>query len=251
MKAMTDPDPQVRKAAVWISESFLEKNDEAIINSLAALKSDTSADVRVQLSLSLRGSNNAKAQTILQELLAENKDNQMIRFSSSIYAEAKKTAEEEARRTKNLSPADRKLVTDGALIYKQLCSSCHGMDGKGITIGGGPMPAPPLAGSPRVRGDKIMLTQLLLLGLQGPVDGKTYPNTMPAMKAQDDQWIASVLSYIRNSSELGNKSSVVTEAEVKKIRAESPKDMGSGFTIQLLEIFKLGRAERTNWDKKK
>ena len=82
------------------------------------------------------------------------------------------------------------------------------------------MPAPPLAGSPRVKGDKIMNIQLLLYGLQGPVDGKTYTNMMPSMAANDDKWIASVLSYIRNSSELGNNASVVTPEEVKTVQGK-------------------------------
>jgi mono/diheme cytochrome c family protein len=110
------------------------------------------------------------------------------------------------------------------------------------------MPAPPLAGSPRVQGDKIALTQLLLYGLYGPVDGKTYPDRMPAMGGNSDEWLASVLSYIRNSGDLGNKSSVVTPEEVKEVRANTP-NMKDGFTLQLLEIFKLGRAENANWKK--
>lgn len=110
------------------------------------------------------------------------------------------------------------------------------------------MPAPPLAGSPRVKGDKILNIQLLLNGLKGPVDGKTYPDMMPSMGGNDDEWLASVLSYIRNSSELGNKASVVTPGEVKNVRATTPKIPG-GMTLQLLEIFKLGRAEKTNWSK--
>ena len=173
----------------------------------------------------------------------------MMQFSYATFVEAQKTKEEEARRTKNLSPADRELVRNGATIYKQLCINCHGEGGKGVQIGGKQMPAPPLAGSPRVRGDKIMNIQLLLLGLQGPVDGKTYPNTMPAISGNDDKWIASVLSYIRNSSELGNKASVVTPEEVKRVRADSPKEIPGGMTLQLLEIFKLGRAERANWNR--
>jgi hypothetical protein len=87
--------------------------------------------------------------------------------------------------------------------------------------------------------------------LKGPVDGKTYTNIMPSMAANDDKWIASVLSYIRNSSELGNNTSVVTPEEVKTVRENSPKEISGGATLQLLEIFKLGRAESTNWDKKK
>jgi mono/diheme cytochrome c family protein len=251
IKAFADGEAQVRKTAVWISEMYLRQNDKEIVDQLAKLKDDPSADVRIQLSLSLRSYKNNNTQPILQELLAANKGNEMMQFSYATFIEAQKTKEAEEQRTKNLSPADRELVANGATIYKQLCSNCHGRDGKGILIGGKDMPAPPLAGSPRVRGDKVLNIQLLLYGLQGPVDGKTYTNTMPSMAGNTDKWIASVLSYIRNSSELGNKASVVTEEEVKTVRANSPKEIPGGITLQLLEIFKLGRAENTNWDKKR
>jgi mono/diheme cytochrome c family protein len=246
--AFADEHPQVRKAAVWISELFIQKNDREIIGKLATLKEDPSPDVRIQLSLSLRSNQLNKAQAIVKDLLAANPDNQLMQFSYTTFTESQKTLEAEKLRTRNLSLADRKLVSNGATIFKQLCAACHGPDGKGITIGGKDMPAPPLAGSPRVRGDKISLIQLLLYGLQGPVDGKTYKDIMPAMGSNNDEWIASVLSYIRNSGELGNSSSIVTTEEVKSVRATTPK-MKEPFTLQLLEIFKLGRAERTNWSK--
>jgi mono/diheme cytochrome c family protein len=249
--AFADPDAQVRKTAVWISEMYIKQNDKEILEQLTKMKDDPSADVRVQLSLSLRSFKNKQAQNMLKELLAANKTNEMMQFSYTTFIEAQKMREAEEQRTKNLSAADRELVTNGAVIYKQLCVNCHGEGGKGIVIGGKEMPAPPLAGSPRVRGDKIMNIQLLLYGLQGPVDGKSYPNSMPPMAANTDKWIASVLSYIRNSSELGNQSSVVTAEEVKTVRANSPKEIPGGITLQLLEIFKLGRAENTNWDKKR
>ncbi|CAN5180484.1 hypothetical protein BH11BAC6_BH11BAC6_07880 [soil metagenome] len=249
--ALNDADAPVRKTAVWISEMYIKQNDKEILDQLAKMKDDASADVRIQLSLSLRSTTNSQAQNILKALLAANKNNEMMQFSYTTFIKTQKTRDAEEQRTKNLSPADRELVTKGAVIYKQLCSNCHGENGKGITIGGKEMPAPPLAGSPRLRGDKIMNIQLLLYGLKGTVDGKTYPNTMPSMAANDDKWIASVLSYVRNSSELGNMSSVVTEEEVKTVRANSPKEIPGGITLQLLEIFKLGRAENTNWDKKR
>jgi mono/diheme cytochrome c family protein len=172
-----------------------------------------------------------------------------MQFSFATFAESQKMIEAERARTRNLSPADRELVTKGATIFNQLCATCHGPNGKGITVAGSDkMPAPPLVGSPRVRGDKTLVIQLLLNGMRGPVDGKTYTDMMPAMGSNDDKWIASVLSYIRNSGELGNKSSVVTPAEVTEVRANTPVIPG-GMTQQELEIFKLGRAERTNWSK--
>lgn len=249
--ALADSDAQVRKTAVWISEMYIKKNDREILSELSKLKDDPSADVRIQLSLSLRASSFPQAQALIKYLLDANKSNEMMQFSYTTFTGAQKIREEEARRTKNLSAADRELVMNGAIIYKQLCVNCHGEGGKGIVMAGKEMPAPPLAGSPRVRGDKILNTQLLLWGLSGPVDGKTYTNTMPSMSANDDKWIASVLSYIRNSSELGNRASVVTPEEVKTVRAGSPKTIPGGATLQLLEIFKLGRAENTNWDKKR
>ncbi len=246
-RAFTDADPQVRKTAVWISELFLEKNDAETMNELAKLSKDPSPDVRIQLSLSLRGNKSAKAQEIVKELLFNNMDNELMQFSHTTFVETRKRTDAELERTRNLSAADRKLVTRGATIFKQLCATCHGADGKGITIGGKEMPAPPLVGSPRVRGDKVLNIQLLLNGLKGPVDGKTYPDIMPSMAGNDDEWIASVLSYVRNSSDLGNNASVVTEDEVKEVRAHTPRIPG-GMTIQQLEIFKLGRAERKNWN---
>jgi mono/diheme cytochrome c family protein len=248
--ALADKDAQVRKTAVWISEMFIRKNDKGVISRLGDMVNDKNADVKVQLSLSLRSSKNTDAQQIVKKLVNDNKSNSMIQFSYTTFLEAQKNREEELKRTKNLGPAERKLITEGATIYKQLCATCHGADGKGVSVAGRDMPAPPLAGSPRVKGDKIALTQLLLNGLTGPVDGKTYADKMPSMWAQSDEWIASVLSYIRNSNDLGNKSSVVTTEEVKEIRANTPK-IPEGMTLQMLEIFKLGRAEKSNWDKKK
>ncbi len=182
-------------------------------------------------------------------MVEENKNNQLLQFSYTTFIDTRKRLEEERKRTLNLSVEDRNLVTRGSTIYKQLCASCHGPDGKGVAIGGKPIPAPPLVGSPRVKGDKILLTQLLLNGLKGPVDGKTYPDMMPPMDGNDDEWIASVLSYIRNSGDLGNNSSVITKDEITEIRKNTPKIQG-GMTIQMLEIFKLGRAEKANWKKK-
>ncbi|UFH54977.1 HEAT repeat domain-containing protein [Spirosoma sp. KNUC1025] len=248
-KAFTDSDAQVRKAAVWISEVYLAKKDQEIIEKLATLTNDSSPDVRIQLALSLRNHKTPRTQELVKQLLADNPKNELMQFSFTTFAESQKVQQAELERTRNLSPADRALVTNGATIFKQLCATCHGPDGKGIVVAGSKqMPAPPLVGSPRVKGDKTLVIQLLLNGMKGPLDGKTYTDMMPAMGSNDDKWIASVLSYVRNSSELGNKSSVVTAKEVADVRANTPVIPG-GMTQQELEIFKLGRAERTNWSK--
>lgn len=249
--AFADEDANVRKTAVWASELYLDKNDEEVISQVSKLQGDTSADVKIQVMLSLRTNKTASAQKIVKDLIAQNSGNELMQLSYKIFEETKIKTEAELARIKNLSPADRELVSKGAVHYKQLCSSCHGPDGKGILIGSNPMPAPPLVGSARVVGDKIALIQLMLLGLQGPVDGKDYPNTMVPMAHTSDEYLASVLSYIRNSSDLSNKSSVVTEAEVKEVRSFTQYKVEGGTTLRSLEIGKLGRAENKNWDRKR
>lgn len=249
--ALADDDATVRKTAIWAGELFVLKNDEEVIAQLGTLQRDSSADVRIQLSLSLRTNKTPAAKKIIQDILAANPDNELMQFSYQTFEESRIQTEIEQARIKNLSPADRALVATGAIHYKQLCSSCHGPDGNGIIIGSNPMPAPPLVGSARVTGDKIALIQLMLLGLQGPVDGKEYPNIMPAMATSTDEYIAAVLSYIRNSSDLGNKSSVVSVDEVKEVRNVTQYKMEGGTTLRRLEIGKLGRAENKNWDRER
>ena len=54
-------------------------------------------------------------------------------------------------------------------------------------------------------------------GLTGKikVNGKDYDGIMPQMQLTDDE-VASIMTYVRNS--WGNKSNLVTAAEVKKSR---------------------------------
>ena len=77
------------------------------------------------------------------------------------------------------------------------------------------------------------MIRILLNGLTGPVEGKTYSENMVGMGMNDDQWIASVLSYLRYDIGLGErrfpgslgedfvKRILVTPEEVKKIREQS------------------------------
>lgn len=241
----------VRKTAIWVGEQFIKQDDLKFIESISSLRDDADPDVKIQLYLSLRTNKTKEARAIVDDLLKNNPDNEMIQYSHSVFVESFARAELEKARISNLSPAEQSLIAKGATRYKQLCASCHGMDGKGIISGSGPMVAPPLAGSPRVNGDKIMLIQIVLYGLQGPIDNKTYPGVMLPQKHQDDEWIASVLSYIRNSADLGNKSSIVTRDEVEDIRSSASIEPGHIPDLRLLEIYKLGRGEAQNWSKGK
>jgi hypothetical protein len=81
------------------------------------------------------------------------------------------------------------------------------------------MMAPPLAGSPRVNGHRDYVIKMLLKGLTGPLGTSSYSEVMVPMGTNNDQWIASVASYIRTS--FGNAGGFVTPADVARVRLAS------------------------------
>jgi glucose/arabinose dehydrogenase/mono/diheme cytochrome c family protein len=216
--ALQDKDERVRKTAVWISDEYMDKNPE-IISELEKLKNDPSADVRYQLALTLRFKETDKAQEIISYLLKTYPDHEVLIESEIKYQSVLAAKRESERKAKEMKQSERELVSQGATIYNSLCATCHGSDGKGIAIGGKDLPAPALAGSKNVLGDPEKLIKILLHGLKGPIDGKEYPDIMPGFGFNDDNYIASALSFIRN--DLGNKASIVTPTQVAKVRKEN------------------------------
>lgn len=95
--------------------------------------------------------------------------------------------------------------------------SCHQEGGIGI-----PNTNPPLNGK-TVTGDKFKLIAILINGSSKHEEtvGTTYNNVMPPNRGMDDQGIADVLTYIRNS--FGNKASAVKTSEVKTARSKLNK----------------------------
>ena len=89
--------------------------------------------------------------------------------------------------------SELQVMSRGEIIYKQLCFACHGMDGKGTPMGGtapGTTLAPPLSGSKTATGYRDGIIRVVLKGLSGPVEGKTYGAQMVPMESNDDDWIA-------------------------------------------------------------
>ena len=105
----------------------------------------------------------------------------------------------------------------GKALFDANCALCHNTDGSGK-----PGQAPPLAGSEWViAAGANRLIHIPQVGVAGPikVKGQEWNLNMAGMgAAYSDEQLADVLSYIRNS--FGNKASVVTVEQVKKVRAE-------------------------------
>jgi mono/diheme cytochrome c family protein len=136
-----------------------------------------------------------------------------------------------------LPPEELALFRLGREVYHREahCATCHRENGEGDVI------YPPLAGSEWATGDENRLIKLTLKGLWGPitVKGKTYdpkngvPPMMPFESLLNDEEIAAVLTYVRNS--MGNKAPAVKPESVQKIR-EAIKDKRDFYTVEdLLE----------------
>jgi mono/diheme cytochrome c family protein len=100
-----------------------------------------------------------------------------------------------------------------------VCGACHGQSGEGTAAG------PPLAGSEWVTGPEENLIRIQLRGLRGPITVKgqeyNFPAGMAALAYQNDEQVAAVLTYIRNS--FGNSAPPVSPAAVAALRGEVGK----------------------------
>ncbi len=106
----------------------------------------------------------------------------------------------------------------GEHVYSIYCNSCHQHNGKGDGNR-----FPPLDNSEWVNGDKKRLIDVVLNGLQKPIDvkGKSYNNLMPQHSFLKDEDIAQVLTYIRQH--FNNNSSAIKAEEVASVRKRSLK----------------------------
>jgi hypothetical protein len=125
----------VRRTAVWISERFLKTHDEEMIKQLATLKNDPSANVQTQFLLSLSYCKSPNAKIIADNMVATATRQKPMFDMVANSIEVNKNTFLFGSRLANMPAANRNLVLNGETIYKQLCSSCHAADGKGLMVG--------------------------------------------------------------------------------------------------------------------
>ncbi len=106
----------------------------------------------------------------------------------------------------------------GSKVYGVYCAACHQRNGRGDS-----QRFPPLADSEWVLGDKTRLIEVLLKGLEGPIEvkGQSYNNVMPQHDFLKDEDISEVLTFVRQS--FGNSASAVSADEVKAVRKSIKK----------------------------
>jgi len=105
----------------------------------------------------------------------------------------------------------------GAAIYRDQCSACHGLDGKGVVE-----LFPSVMDSPMVRSDDPTTSIRIVLRGARSVATASAPTApgMPSYGRQlDDSQVAAVLTFIRNA--WGNAAMAVKADNVRKVREDT------------------------------
>ncbi|AWB66020.1 hypothetical protein C2869_06015 [Saccharobesus litoralis] len=212
-----DKDSNVRVAAVRISEQLVTKKDKSIVKVWQSLLNKADIELAQQIYLSSTYVDIPKATSgkVTQAILAKYPNKKgLMAIDKAIKYQIKEQEAQAALAKGNKALAQ--AVKRGKQHFKSLCSTCHGADGQGAPAGNGLL-APSFVKNPRVNGDIASLGSIVLHGLTGPIEGKTYMGgIMASVAANDDQYLADVLTYIRN--DFGNKASMVKPEQIAKLR---------------------------------
>ena len=240
---MKGPDPQVRIQAIRASETIYKaggasrlgapgaKGDKSLADDYRLLLKDANHDVAIQAMLTVNAQRVDGYATAIQSAMASSS----VRGIKEIGAQLLKPGGSRGQPAAFADPAlantlglpldQRRMMQRGAAVYTELCAACHGPDGKGAPMAGaadGTTLAPALAASPRTLGHRDYIIKVLLHGLTGELDGKSYPGgVMVPMGTNTDEWIADVASFVRNS--FGNSASFVTPNDVAAVRKSTTR----------------------------
>lgn len=138
------------------------------------------------------------------------------------YAKMKKMVPQDDQSSNELvnENADPALL-NGANLYTQNCSSCHGSDGQGFDN-----IFPPLVNSKWVTADKSVPIRIVRDGLNGEIEvnGEIYRGNMPSFKARLSMAeIAAIINHLREKSE-GNHDEITQDDMIEIANSYSDRN---------------------------
>jgi mono/diheme cytochrome c family protein len=223
-KLASDANPRIRIQALKASETLYKAGEKGLADVYNKALKDTDHEVVMQAIFSQKFLKVPEHEAAIKTTLASNKSAGVKLIGEQIIAPPK-SRNNAPFNGPELSKEQKGILERGELVFAELCSQCHGNDGMGKQMGDGKLLAPALAGSYRIQQHPEYAVRVILHGLEGAIEGKTYAGgLMQPMKEQSDQWISDVVSYIRNG--LSNDASFVTPQQVATIRANTNKQAG-------------------------
>ena len=224
-RLLKDPNPRMQVQAMRVSETLYKGGDKSFGDDYLKLLKDENIDVALQAVLSAHTLEVPYLDVALKELLKSNSAKGIQTIGSQIL-EPKEVRNWWEVGNNQLTDAQKNTLEKGQIIFNELCVQCHGNDGTGTPVGEGLVMAPALSGSVRVQSHPEYTIKTVMHGLEGPINGKTYPaGIMVGNKEQSDEWIAAIVSYIRTN--LSNEGSLVTAEDVNEVRTKTKGRDGS------------------------
>jgi mono/diheme cytochrome c family protein len=211
-----DENASVRRAAIRASETLYKASQTDLEKDISAMAADSDPDVAIQSMLTaklLKFPN-------YRELVAATAD---ASSSNGVKAIGKMLRGGKSPIPPRMSNEQLAHFKKGKTIYASLCFSCHGADGKGMQVtdaqGKKQRMAPSFVNSKILNSHPDLAVKVVMHGMTGPIEGKTYPGEMIAMGSNGDEWVADVLSYVKNS--FGNSSGYISKLDVERVRKET------------------------------
>ena len=239
--ALKDASPRVRENALRATETLVKAGDITLAPDLLALAQDADPNVVIQAIGTAKALNLPDWKKLAETTLSDTK-------SVGVKAIGGQLIKVDKPQIEGYEPAEIARLKKGEGIYKELCFACHGADGKGAPMAGqaaGVTMAPPLGGSTTITGHPDGPLLVLLHGLSGTVNGKTYEAQMVPLGTNDDAWIAAVASYVRVS--FGNHGSLVTPEDVARLRASTKGRTQPWTEKELREILPAPLKNANTW----
>ena len=243
--SMEDRNPRMRIQAIRASETLYKAGDKSFASEYRALTKDPDTNVAIQAMLTANLFKLPDVADLIKAAQAANNAKGIALIGERLLTPAT-PAFGGGRGGRTLTDDEQKRLQQGSDVFGAVCFSCHGTDALGAPLAGAPAGttmAPPLSGSPRVQGHRDYVIKVLLKGLTGPIDGKTYRDVMVPMPGTDE-WVAGIASYVRTS--FGNTGSLVTPADVARVRAEIA-DRKMPWTLAELEASLPTMLDSSQW----
>ncbi len=223
--ALKDADPALRVQAIRACETLLKAGDTSLIADIQSLAADENPQVKLQSAMTAKLHKFPQWEQQMTHHIAQSPLTGLRELGANLLDKAPKVSSE-------FTQPQRRQFERGMKIYQEVCFACHGVDGMGTPIPGdaGKTLAPPLANSQTVHDDKAIL-RVLLHGLEGPINGKTYESMMIPQNTNSDEWLADISSYLRNA--FGNRGSFIEAKSVTQLRKQHA-DRTKPWTIEEL-----------------
>ncbi len=215
---MEDPSPMIRIQAIRASESLYKYGQTSLAAHYVNLMEDPEVSVVIQAMQTMYVLGIERVQEHIEKLLKSNPAKGVQIVGNQLL---KNIEEAENLKSNQYTDEELALYNSGKKTFDSFCATCHGKKGLGTPTGkgGSEIVAPAFSGSTHVIGHPEYAVKVLLHGLTGEINGREYESLMIAMNTNDDDYIASVISYIRN--DFGNHAGFISPEYVGQIRKET------------------------------